>query len=140
MRRVLSRSLDQVVLRMGQTVHAQPPWRTARRGSKVRRAPAMMPKILCQAGSGGVRQAWRHYSRMVEGFHPGWHGLRAIPTVIGNYFARLPAWRMSRTHRVSAPGGKREGRRIMAATWSSTKFCIGPGDAVRIREFRRRRR
>jgi oxygen-dependent protoporphyrinogen oxidase len=76
---------------------------------------------------------------LVEGFHPELAAaLRAIPYVSSATIS-LAFRRRDVLHPLDGFGflvGKHEGRRIMAATWTSTKFaCRAPADAVLIRSF-----
>jgi oxygen-dependent protoporphyrinogen oxidase len=76
---------------------------------------------------------------LVEGFHPGLaRALRAIPYVSSATIS-LAYRRRDVSHPLDGFGflvGRHEGRRIMAATWTSTKFAHrAPADAVLIRGF-----
>ena len=82
-------------------------------------------------------------ARLVEGFHPRLaEALRAIPYVSSATIS-LAYRRRDVSHPLDGFGflvGKHEGRRIMAATWTSTKFAYrAPADACADPEFRRRR-
>jgi len=76
---------------------------------------------------------------MVEGFDPMLaHALRTIP--YGSTATISLAFRRAEVpHPLDGFGflvGRREGRRLMAATWTSTKFpCRAPADGVLIRAF-----
>ena len=76
---------------------------------------------------------------LIEGFHPRLAAaLRAIPYVSSATIS-LAFRRRDVSHPLAGFGflvGKHEGRRIMAATWTSTKFPHrAPADAVLIRSF-----
>jgi oxygen-dependent protoporphyrinogen oxidase len=76
---------------------------------------------------------------LVEGFHPRLaEALRTIPYV-SSATVSLAYRRRDVSHPLDGFGflvGKREGRRVMAATWTSTKFAYrAPADAVLIRSF-----
>jgi len=76
---------------------------------------------------------------MVEDFHPRLAmALRTIPYV-SSATVSLAYWRGDVSHPLDGFGllvGEHEGRRIMAATWTSTKFSHrAPADAVLLRSF-----
>ena len=78
-------------------------------------------------------------ARLVESFHPRLaKALRAIPYVSSATIS-LAYRRRDVPHPLDGFGflvGKHEGRRIMAATWTSTKFAYrAPADGVLIRSF-----
>jgi len=132
----LSRRLDQVVLRLGQTVQRVTPHGAAGKQGYVVHlddATTLQVDAVVFATPAPIT------ATMVEGFHPRLAmALRTI-SYVSSATVSLAYRRDDVSHPLDGFGfliGKREGRRIMAATWSSTKFSYrAPADAVLIRSF-----
>jgi oxygen-dependent protoporphyrinogen oxidase len=134
----LSRRLEQVTLRLGETVQRVVPQGDGAVGTPsyavhLERAPALSAETVVLATPAHVT------ARLVEGFHPGLaDALRAIPYVSSATIS-LAYRRSDVPHRLDGFGflvGKHEGRRIVAATWTSTKFLHrAPAEHVLIRSF-----
>jgi oxygen-dependent protoporphyrinogen oxidase len=135
---VLSSHLNRVTTRLGQTVqrlvpHANGP--TGPRGYAVHLADAST------LHADAVVLATPAYvtARLVEDFHPrladALHGISYVSSATISLAYR----RRAVSHPLDGFGflvGKREGRRIMAATWTSTKFAHrAPIDGVLLRSF-----
>jgi protoporphyrinogen/coproporphyrinogen III oxidase len=134
----LSRRLDQVVLRLGQTVQRVTPHGDGAAG-KQGYVVHLDDATTLQADAVVFATPAPITASMVEGFHPRLAmALRTIPYV-SSATVSLAYWRGDVSHPLDGFGflvGKREGRRIMATTWSSTKFSYrAPADAVLIRSF-----
>jgi oxygen-dependent protoporphyrinogen oxidase len=134
----LSRRLDQVVPRLGQPVQRVTP---RGEGAAERHGYAVHLDGATTLQADAVVFATPAHSTagMVESFHPRLAAaLRAIPYV-SSATVSLAYRRGDVSHPLDGFGflvGKREGRRIMAATWTSTKFSYrAPADAVLIRSF-----
>jgi protoporphyrinogen/coproporphyrinogen III oxidase len=134
----LSSRLDRVALRLAETVQGVVPQgngAAARPGYAVHLEQA--PPLSAAAG---VFATPAHVTaRLVEGFHPALaEALRAIPYVSSATIS-LAYRRGDVAHPLDGFGflvGKYEGRRIMAATWTSTKFSHrAPAKHVLVRSF-----
>jgi protoporphyrinogen/coproporphyrinogen III oxidase len=134
----LSSHLDQVVLRLGQTVQRVTPHgdgASAAQGYVVHLdgATALQADAVVFATPAPITAS------MVDGFHPKLAmALRTIPYV-SSATVSFAYRRGDVSHPLDGFGflvGKRESRRIMAATWTSTKFSHrAPADGVLIRSF-----
>jgi protoporphyrinogen/coproporphyrinogen III oxidase len=135
---VLSSRLDRVVTRLGQTVQCVVPHADGRAGPHgytvhLSDATTLTADAVVFATPAYVT------ARLVEGFHPRLaNALRAI-SYVSSATVSLAYRRCEVAHPLDGFGflvGKHEGRRIMAATWTSTKFAYrAPADAVLIRSF-----
>jgi protoporphyrinogen/coproporphyrinogen III oxidase len=134
----LSSRLDQVVLRLGQTVQRVTPHSSGAAGAQgyvVHLAGA----TTLQADAVVFATPAHITAGLVEGFHPRLAtALHAIPYVSSATIA-LAYRRRDVSHPLDGFGflvGKHEGRRLLAATWASSKFSHrAPADAVLIRSF-----
>ncbi|MGH8067596.1 MAG: protoporphyrinogen oxidase [Candidatus Entotheonellia bacterium] len=134
----LSSRLDQVALRLGETVQRVVPHgdgAAAPQGYAVHLdgATTLQAEAVVCATPAHITAG------IVEGFHPRLAAaLRAIPYVSSATIS-LAYRRRDVSHPLDGFGflvGKHEGRRIMAATWTSTKFPHrAPADHVLIRSF-----
>jgi oxygen-dependent protoporphyrinogen oxidase len=134
----LSSHLDQVVLRLGQTVQRVTPHGDGASGAQgyvvhLGGATDLQADAVVFATPAPITAS------MVDGFHPKLAmALRTIPYVSSATIS-FAYRRGDVSHPLDGFGflvGKREGRHIMAATWSSTKFSHrAPADAVLIRSF-----
>jgi oxygen-dependent protoporphyrinogen oxidase len=134
----LSGRLDQAVLRLGTPVHRVTPHGDDAAGPRgyvvhLDDATTLQAEAVVFATPAHVTAG------LIEGFHPRLAAaLRAIPYVSSATIS-LAFRRRDVAHPLDGFGflvGKHEGRRIMAATWTSTKFPhrVPPG-AVLIRSF-----
>jgi oxygen-dependent protoporphyrinogen oxidase len=134
----LSSRLDQVDLRLGETVRHVVPCGAGAAGPRgytvhLDHATALQAEAVVLATPAHITAG------IVEGFHPKLAAaLRAIPYVSSATIS-LAYRRRDVPHPLDGFGflvGKHEGRRIMAATWASTKFAYrAPADHVLIRSF-----
>jgi oxygen-dependent protoporphyrinogen oxidase len=134
----LSRHLDQVALRLGETVQRVIPHGYGAAGAQgyavhLDRATTLQAEAVVFATSAHLTAG------LVEGFHPRLaKALGAIPYV-STATISLAYRRRDVPHPLDGFGflvGKHEGRRITAATWSSSKFPHrAPADHVLIRSF-----
>jgi protoporphyrinogen/coproporphyrinogen III oxidase len=130
--------LEQVALRLGQTVQRVTPHGDGASGARgyvvhLKDATALQADVVVFATPAPATAS------MVEGFHPRLAmALRTIPYV-SSATVSCAYRRGDVSHPLDGFGflvGKREGRRIMAATWTSTKFSHrAPADGVLIRSF-----
>jgi protoporphyrinogen/coproporphyrinogen III oxidase len=130
--------LDQVVLRLGETVQRVLPHSNSAAGAQgyavhLDRATTLQAEAVVFATPAHIT------ARLVEGFHPRLaEALGAIPYVSSATIS-LAYRRRDVPHPLDGFGflvGKHEGRRITAATWSSSKFPHrAPADHVLIRSF-----
>jgi protoporphyrinogen/coproporphyrinogen III oxidase len=134
----LSSRLEQVVLRLGQTVRRVVPYGDGA-AEPQGYAVHLDGASTLQADAVVFATPAHITASLVEGFHPKLAtALRTIP-----YVSSATVSLAYRRGDVSRPldgfgflVGKREGCRIMAATWTSTKFSYrAPADAVLIRSF-----
>jgi protoporphyrinogen/coproporphyrinogen III oxidase len=128
----LSRRLDQTAVRLGETVHRVVPHGDGY-AVHLERAMTLQAEAVVFATPAHLT------ARMVEGFHPRLAAaLRAIPYVSSATIS-LAYRRGDVPHPLDGFGflvGKREAHRIMAASWTSTKFSHrAPADHVLIRSF-----
>jgi protoporphyrinogen/coproporphyrinogen III oxidase len=134
----ISSRLDQVTIRQGIVVQ-----RVVPRGAGVAGVPSY--EVQCdrspalQAEAVVLAMPAHATARVVEGFHPKLaQALRAIPYV-STATISLAYRRADVPHPLDGFGflvGRREGRRLMAATWTSTKFAQrAPAEHVLIRSF-----
>jgi protoporphyrinogen/coproporphyrinogen III oxidase len=134
----ISSRLDQVTIRRGIVVQ-----RVVPRGAGVAGVPSY--EVQCdrspalQAEAVVLAMPAHATARVVEGFHPKLaQALRAIPYV-STATISLAYRRADVPHPLDGFGflvGRREGRRLMAATWTSTKFTQrAPAEHVLIRSF-----
>jgi oxygen-dependent protoporphyrinogen oxidase len=135
---VLSSRLDHVVKRLGQTVQQVLPHGD---GQAIPQSYAVhLDDATTLHGNAVVFATPAPITAgLVEGFHPRLaKALRAIPYVSSATIS-LAYRRRDVSHPLDGFGflvGKHEGRRIMAATWTSTKFAArAPADGVLIRSF-----
>ena len=135
---VLSRRLDRVDKRLGQTVQRVVP---SRDGEAVPHGYTVHLDDATTLHANGVVFATPASitAGLIEDFHPRLaKALRAIPYV-SSATVSLAYRRRDVPHPLDGFGflvGKHEGRRIMAATWTSTKFASrAPADDVLIRSF-----
>jgi protoporphyrinogen/coproporphyrinogen III oxidase len=134
----LSSRLDQVALRLGETVQRIIPHGNGAAGAQayavqLDRATTLQAEAVVFATPAHITAG------LVEGFHPRLaETLRAIPYVSSATIS-LAYRRRDVPHPLDGFGflvGKHEGRRITAATWSSSKFPHrAPADHVLIRSF-----
>ena len=134
----LSARLDCVTMRLGERVQSVVPrgeGGSTSQGYAVRleKAPPLQAEAVVFATPAYVT------ARLVEGFHPTLaEALRTIPYVSSATIS-LAYRRTDVPHPLDGFGflvGRHEGRRIMAATWTSTKFPLrAPADHVLIRSF-----
>ena len=135
---VLSSRLDRVVKRLGQTVQHVVPHGDGQPGPHGY-AVHLDDATTLHANAVVFATPAHITAGLVEGFHPSLaKALRAIPYVSSATIS-LAYWRRDVSHPLDGFGflvGKHEGRRIMAATWTSTKFASrAPADGVLIRSF-----
>ena len=135
---VLSSRLDRVVTKLGQAVQRVVPHADGQAGPH---GYAVHLDDATTLEADAVVFATPAYvtARLVEGFHPRLaNALRAI-SYVSSATVSLAYRRRDVSHPLDGFGflvGKHEGRRIMAATWTSTKFASrAPADAVLIRSF-----
>jgi oxygen-dependent protoporphyrinogen oxidase len=134
----LSSHLDQVVLRLGQTVQRVTPHGDGASGAQgyvvhLDDATTLQTDVVVFATPAPITAS------LVDSFHPRLAmALRTIPYV-SSATVSFAYRRGDVSHPLDGFGflvGKREGRRIMAATWTSTKFSHrAPADAALIRSF-----
>jgi oxygen-dependent protoporphyrinogen oxidase len=134
----LSSRLDQVALWLGETVQRVRPRGNGAAGAQayavhLDRATTLQAEAVVFATPAHIT------ARLVEGFHPRLaEALRAIPYASSATIS-LAYRRRDVPHPLDGFGflvGKHEGRRITAATWSSSKFPHrAPADHVLIRSF-----
>jgi protoporphyrinogen/coproporphyrinogen III oxidase len=134
----LSNRLDQVVFRLGLSVqrvtpHGDDAARPQGYAVHLDDATSLPAEAVVFATPAPITAS------LVEGFHPRLAAaLRAIPYVSSATIS-MAYRRRDVSHPLDGFGflvGKHEGRRIMAATWTSTKFSHrAPADAVLIRSF-----
>jgi oxygen-dependent protoporphyrinogen oxidase len=134
----LSNRLDQVALRLGQSVQRVTPYgndaaRPQGYAVHLDDATSLPAEAVVFATPAPITAG------LVEGFHPKLAtALRAIPYVSSATIS-MAYRRRDVSHPLDGFGflvGKHEGRRIMAATWTSTKFSHrAPADGVLIRSF-----
>jgi protoporphyrinogen/coproporphyrinogen III oxidase len=134
----LNSRLDRVVKRLGQTVRRVVPHGDGQDGAHgytvhVDGSTPVHAEAVVFATPAPITAS------LVEGFHPSLaRALRAIPYVSSATIS-LAYRRRDVSHPLDGFGflvGRHEGRRIMAATWTSTKFAHrAPADAVLIRGF-----
>jgi oxygen-dependent protoporphyrinogen oxidase len=134
----LSRRLDRVALRLGETVQRVVPHDDGAAGPQGY-AVHLDHGATLQAEAVVFATPAHITAGIVEGFHPRLAAaLRAVPYVSSATIS-LAYRRRDVPHPLDGFGflvGKREGRRIMAATWSSSKFAHrAPADSVLIRSF-----
>jgi protoporphyrinogen/coproporphyrinogen III oxidase len=134
----LSSRLDQVALRQGETVQRVVP-HGAGAAAPQGYAVHLDDATTLQAEAVVCATPAHITAGLVEGFHPRLAAaLRAIPYVSSATIS-LAYRRRDVSHPLDGFGflvGKHEGRRIMAATWNSTKFPHrAPADHVLIRSF-----
>ncbi len=134
----LSARLDRITVLRGAAVQCVMP-----HGSGMERAQGyavhLGPERTLQADAVVLATPAHATARLVEGFHRGLaEALRAIPYV-SSATVSLAYRRADVAHPLDGFGflvGRREGRRVMAATWTSTKFPHrAPADHVLIRSF-----
>jgi protoporphyrinogen/coproporphyrinogen III oxidase len=135
---VLSSRLDRVVKRLGQTVQRVVPHGDGQAvpysyAVHLDDATTLHANVVVFATPAPITAG------LVESFHPRLaKALRAIPYVSSATIS-LAYRRRDVSHPLDGFGflvGKHEGRRIMAATWTSTKFASrAPADGVLIRSF-----
>jgi oxygen-dependent protoporphyrinogen oxidase len=135
---VLSGRLDRVVKRLGQTVRRVVPRGDGQAGPhgytlELDGATPLHAEAVVFATPAPITAG------LVEGFHPSLAtALRAI-RYVSSATVSLAYRRRDVSHPLDGFGflvGKHEGRHIMAATWTSTKFaCRAPADAALIRSF-----
>jgi oxygen-dependent protoporphyrinogen oxidase len=135
---VLSRRLERVVKRLGQAVQAVVPHDNSRAGLH---GYAVHLDDATTLHADAVVFATPAYvtARLVEGFYPRLaQALRSI-AYVSSATISLAYRRCEVSHPLDGFGflvGKYEGRRIMAATWTSSKFADrAPADSVLIRCF-----
>jgi oxygen-dependent protoporphyrinogen oxidase len=134
----LGSRLDQVTLRLGETVQCVVPHGDGAAGPQgyavhLDRATTLQAEAVVFATPAHITAG------LVEGFHPRLAAaLRTIPYVSSATIS-LAYRRRDVPHPLNGFGflvGKHEGRRLMAATWTSTKFPHrAPADRVLIRSF-----
>jgi protoporphyrinogen/coproporphyrinogen III oxidase len=134
----LSSRLDRVVLRLGQSVQRVKPHGDGAAGPQGY-AVHLDDTTTLQAKAVVFATPAHITAGLVEGFHPELAAaLRAIPYVSSATIS-LAFRRRDVSHPLDGFGflvGKHERRRIMAATWTSTKFSHrAPADGVLIRCF-----
>ena len=135
---VLSSRLDRVVKRLGQTVQRVVPHGDGR-AEPHGYAVHLDDATILHADAVVFATPAYVTARLVEGFHPSLaNALRAI-SYVSSATISLAYRRRDVSHPLDGFGflvGKHEGRRIMAATWTSTKFASrAPADGVLIRGF-----
>jgi oxygen-dependent protoporphyrinogen oxidase len=135
---VLSSRLDRVVTKLGQAVQRVVPHADGQAGPHGY-AVHLDDATILEADAVVFATPAYVTARLVEGFHPRLaNALRAI-SYVSSATVSLAYRRRDVSHPLDGFGflvGKYEGRRIMAATWTSTKFASrAPADAVLIRSF-----
>jgi oxygen-dependent protoporphyrinogen oxidase len=134
----LSSRLDQVILRLGQPVQRVTPHSSASGGAQGY-VVYLAGATTLQADAVVLATPAHLTAGLIENFHPRLAmALHAIPYVSSATIS-FAYRRRDVSHPLDGFGflvGKHEGRRIMAATWTSTKFAHrAPADAVLIRGF-----